>query len=421
MRRSKSPTLALGLLLAACADPPAAQPEPQAFVVESSDVWSGTSLTVRSGGFVDAEPSAVLLDDDSLLFTRVDDSTIHVSLPDAPGTHQLRVVSNLVLSTPVPVKLNGFLNAEAGPVFMGRAARGANLTEVYASGPTGLRRWNVSTGALFDYPDSMHAETCSRGVGLGTHPGELLLNSGCSAWQVWRVEPTVQPLDTAVWYNDRFVDQQDNTLVVPGAHYTGILRCDTPCTGSWTRTESPFDVVYAPAGNRAVVLSYRVSDTGVAVVDVPGARVNYYVDRLQSAEGAVFSDDGDTLFLAGGDSIDYTSDAEFILALRAADGLVVDSVRVPFRVCGVALDPVRSQLYAAGHVSGTGVPVLAVFDRAHLAPVTLLSAPMYTWGFPCMVLPDPLERRIYVIESPDGGFDVRIHARIARFETPPYP
>ncbi|HET9384676.1 MAG TPA: hypothetical protein VFO67_05985 [Gemmatimonadales bacterium] len=179
MRRSKALTLGVGLVLAGCADPPTAQPDPQPFAVMSSDVWSGTSVTIKSAGFVDADPSAVLLDDDSLSYTRVDDSTLHVPVPDSPGSHELRVVSSLIQSTPVSIKLNGFLSASEGPVFQGRAVRGAYLTELYGNGPLGLRRWNVSTGATYDYPVSMHDPRLGgRGVGRGTHLGELVLMDG---------------------------------------------------------------------------------------------------------------------------------------------------------------------------------------------------------------------------------------------------
>jgi hypothetical protein len=421
MRSGRSLTLGLGLFLAGCADPPA-QPDPQPFSVESSDVWSGASVTLRSAGFVDVDPSAVLLDDDSLAFTRVDDSTLHVPLPDSPGTHQLRVVSPLVLPTSVTVKLNGFLSAERSTVFMGRAIRGAQPTEVYSSGPTGLRRWNVSTGATVDYPDSMHVSTCARGVGLGPHPGELVLHSACNAtWKVWRVEPTIDLLDsiTQPVFGDRFIDQRAGLVVVPGSHQTFLIRCDTACVSNRIDNESPFDVVYSPAGDRAVVLAYSATDTGAPVLDVATGNVSYYVDRLESAEAAVWSDEGDTLYLAGGDSL-QVGGPNFLMALRSADGHAFRTVTVPFRTCGLALDPIRPLLYAAGHVRGTGQPVLAVFDRATHEPVTLLGAEMYAWGFPCMVLPSPLERRIYVIESADGGFDSRIQAPIARFETPPY-
>src|SRR3989442_6852539 len=141
----------IALLLVACLDPPVPPPEPQPFAVSNSDVWSGTTITVSSSGFVGSDPVAVLLDSDTLSFTRLNDSTLLVAMPDVPGTHQLRIASPSVLTTSLPVHLNGYLNAELGPIFSGRTVRGADLTDLFGTGPFGLRRWNVSTGPTWDY------------------------------------------------------------------------------------------------------------------------------------------------------------------------------------------------------------------------------------------------------------------------------
>ena len=74
------------LLLLGCSDAPVPPPEPQPFAVEHNDVWSGTSISVSSAGFVGADPAAVLLDDDTLTFTRLNDSTLLVAMPDVPET-----------------------------------------------------------------------------------------------------------------------------------------------------------------------------------------------------------------------------------------------------------------------------------------------------------------------------------------------
>ena len=421
MRNGSVRALMVGLLLAGCSDPPV-QPDPQPFVVENDDVWSGSSITVRSAGFVGADP-AVLLDADTLAFTRVNDSTLSVALPDLPGTHQLHIASPSVLSTPVPVHLNGFLGAREGPVFMGRAVRGAELTEVYGSGPTGLRRWNVSTGATLDYPDSMHTETCSRGVGAGPHIGELvLLHGDCSTprWWLWRIEPTVALLDTTQLGSPRFVDVLGpGRYVLPGSHMTVIIVCDTTCVQSDTRGESGFDVVHSPTGHRAVPLAYVVSDTGAPVIDGTTGRLGYYVPQLESVLGAAFSESGDTLYLTGEDNV-FTPGVNLLLAARAGDGspLMVDTLS--FNSCGVAVDPVRPLLYVAGNLgAGTnGRSVLGVFDRASLEPIALLHADSAVYYTPCQVLPSPLERRVYVSPSIEGTFDIRVHSWVASYETP---
>ena len=411
--------LLITVVLVGCADAPV-QPNPEAFTLNPPDVWSGTSVTIKSAGFAHAPPDAILLDDDSLTFTRIDDSSFRALLPDLPGTHQVRVVSPFVLSPPVPIKLNGFLSANEGPVFMGRAVRGAYPTEVYGSGPFGLRRWNVSSGGTYDYPDSMHVSAQARGVGVGPRPGELVLrSSGPGNWQVWRVEPTVEHLDSTQFFSDRFVDHRGNLYVLPASHQTSFAHCDTACSWSWIQSESPYDVVHASKGARAVVVAPFFSDDRAPVIDVASGQVSYYVDSLGSTSGAVFSDRGDTLFLTGNNASTMEEGPTRLRLIRAEDGTVLKTVLLPLNACGLALDPVRPLLYAAGF-GEHGLPTLAVFDQATLEPIAQLAADPYAIGFPCMVLPSPLERRIYVITSWNGFFDNRVHALVARFETPPY-
>lgn len=428
MRNARSLTLGLGLALlpAGCADPPAAQPDPEPFVVENADVWSGSSLTVRSAGFVPADPVAVLLDTDTLAFTRVNDSTLRVGLPDAPGTHQLRISSAFVLPIPVPVHLNGYIDTATGPVFSGRVARGVHLTQLFGNGPFGLRRWDVRTGETVDYPDSMHVSTCTRGVGIGSTPGELVLQTGtCAAkWRTWQVEPSVTRGDSTPLDTDRFLDVLGGGLyVTPGSHWFNLWSCDTAC--QWLgspRGESGFDIVHSPVGDRAVLLAYSVSDSGAPMIDVGAKRITY-IPPFRASVGAAFSEQGDTLFLVGQDHAASIGGSGLVAAVRATDGtpFVLDTTN--YSLCGVALDPARPLLYVAGVYRNPPDywSVLGVLDRATLQPiVTLRTGEVALFGSnPCTILPNPLERRIYVVSSFDAPFDPRIQAWVVRFETPP--
>jgi hypothetical protein len=417
----------VGLLLAGCADPPVGQPDPQPFAVESADVWSGTSLTLMSAGFAGADPAAVLLDADTVPFTRVNDSTLTVSVPDLPGTHQLRVSSPLVLATPIPVHLSGYLDAAYGPVFGGRAVRGTALTEVFGYGPVGLRRWNVSTGQTWDYPDSMHVASCTRGVGAGAHAGELVLHSfSCaSRWQVWRLEPTLEHLDTTQWVTDRFVDVLGpGRYVLPRAHDFIVASCDTACVYDLPMGESGFDVVHSPTGEWAVPLAYTASDSGAAVIDAAAGRVRYVVPPFRSAMGATFSDGGDTLYLAGQDHYATLGGAGLLVALRASDGLRLAAESLSYAPCAVALDPARPWLYVAGLYNN--LPdywsVLGVFEQTTLKPIVTLrvsDGAIFTGTGTCKILSSPLERRVYVIETWNGPFYAGSTPLVARFETPP--
>jgi hypothetical protein len=428
MRSDRSLVLGLGLgLLAACSDTPAGQPEPQPFVVENADVWSGTSVTVRSAGFVAADPSAVLLGTDTLVFTRVNDSTLTVALPDLPGTHQLRIVSASVLTISVSVHLNGYLDSATGPVFSGRVVRGASLTDLYGSGPFGLRRWNVSTGQTFDYPDSMHISTGVRGVGIGSVVGELVLHSAAfsTAWRTWKVEPGVERRDSAPVAAERFLDVLTGGVhVSPGGHEFRISWCDTTCQIlGYPRGESGFEIVHSPVGNRAALLAYTVSDSGAPVIDADAKRV-LYVTPFRAAMGAAFSQGGDTLFLVGQDHSATAGGAGLVAVVRGADGARLSLDTTSYAPCGVAIDPGRPLLYVAGiyYEAPNYWSVLGVFDRATLDPIVTLrvaDGPLFGKYGPCTVLPSPLERRVYVVTSFDAPFDPAYHVTFARFETPP--
>ena len=414
------------LLLLGCSDAPVPPPEPQPFAVEHNDVWSGTSISVSSAGFVGADPAAVLLDDDTLTFTRLNDSTLLVAMPDVPGTHQLRIASPSVLTTSLPVHLNGYLNAELGPVFSGRAVRGAYLTDLFGTGPFGLRRWNVSTGQTWDYPDSMQNTACVSGVGIGPQPHELVLRTGAcgTAWRLWRVEPTVERRDTTPYPGDRFVDVlTGGSYVFPGPHQFGIWWCDTSCRfGGYPRGESGFDIVHSPSGNRAVLLAYLVSDSGAPIMDADAEHV-LYVPPFQASMGAAFSEGGDTIFLVGQDHAATMGGAGLLATIRASDGTRLTLDTTSYAPCGVALDPMRHLVYVAGLYNNPpdGWSVLGVFDRTSLTPIVTLRVAegQVFGGGPCLVLPSPIERRIYVVSSFDAPFDPRISASFARFETPP--
>ena len=412
----------IGLLCIGCSDA-AQQPDPVPVVVEETEVWSGTSVTVVSGGFAHDDP-VVLLDGDTLAFVRVNDSTLDVGLPDLPGTRRLHVISPFVLATDVPIHLNGFVSTDAGPMFMGRAVRGASPTELYGSGPFGLRRWNVSTGGTVDYPDSMHIPTCSRGVGQGPAPVELVLHSGsCPApWRRWRVEPTIEWLGTVPANSDRFVDMlAPGRYVAPGSHYFVFWTCDTACTFQLIRGESGFDVVHSPAGDRAVLLSY-VDSGGAPVIDVSAGKIGYVVPAFGAPMAAAFSEAGDTLFLGGYDEPAPT--ATLLAAVRASDGLVYRLDTLPHSVCGIALDPVRPWLYVAGGLYDPvgRWPVLSVLNRTTFEPIATLRAPDSLYSFnPCAVLPSPLERRVFVVDLADVEFTTFARPPVVRFETPPLP
>ena len=225
--------LALGLVLAACHEAPSAQPEPLPFALGSADVWSGGEVTILSAAFAQSAPlPAVLLDADTLSVRRSDDTTLIATLPDLPGPHTIRVASPVVLPVAATLTLRGFVAWRAGPLFSGRTAPGVTPTTVFGNGPNSLRRWDVSSDAVLDYPDTVHAVACTRGVGSGPSPGQLVLNTGTcfgTRWMLWQVDPQLVWLDSAAsTSSDRWVIALAQTrYVIPGPHLFTLLACDS--------------------------------------------------------------------------------------------------------------------------------------------------------------------------------------------------
>lgn len=424
----------LAVLLGACERPVDVPIAPVSLV--SDDVWSGSELRMTSPGFVPsaARVPVVLLDADTLALRRLDDTTFVAPLPDRPGPHALRVRSPLVLPLQTTVTLRGFLNSETGPGMSGRTEPGIEPTELFGSGPDGLRRWNVATGETFDYPDTLHMVADARGVGPGIHRGHVVLQTRVGGttprrvWMIWRMWPNVVLVDTmpSEVSSDRFVAALAfRRYAFPASHWFLLRACDgTPCAAQNLTAESGFDVVRSPRGDRAALLAHVVPDSGAPIVDIASGTTAYFVPPLRSATGAAFTGDGDTLFLAGNDRPAGLG-VSLLLAVRASDGQLLVSDTLSYRTCGAALDQSRPWLYVAGiRLEGPGVfrSVLGVFDRRTLAPITMLHVPgdpVHGANFPCRILPSSVERRVYVIDTFEGEFHPTMRASFVRFDTPP--
>lgn len=424
MDRAEALTLrCLVVLLAACDPPlPTVGDPPQSFRA-SADVWSGGELTVTSPGFAPAQSALpdVLLDGLSLLVRRVDDTTVIAALPDLPGQHMLRLVAPGVESQAIVVQLRGFEERVAGPLISGRTEPAREHYHLFGNGPTNLRRWNVRTNKAVDLADTVHAAACTRGVGPGPNVGEVvLLTGGCATgrWMLWRTEPLVPLSDTTSAQTDHFVAVLGaGRWVVVGADAFSVVACDGgSCSSESIPAHRASDVVRSPRGDRAALITRIDADllaTGVPVVDVALGTVGYSVPALGSAHGGAFSAGGDTLYLAGD-----SASTSLLVAVRASDGQLLASRRLNYEPCAVAADQLRPWLYVAG---GGPQAFLQVFDRRTMTAITTLrvtSDTLYGRDF-CRILPNPLERRVYVVDTWVGEYRPLARAQLYSFQTPP--
>ena len=175
--------------------------------------------------------------------------------------------------------------------------------------------------------------------------------------------------------------------------------------------------------------------SGIPVLDAPSATVAYRLDPYFAwSNGAAFSPTGDTLFIAAGDSASlYNGNTHFILlALRANDGMILDSVSFSIWTPGaVALDPGGRWIYVSG-IQGVGTTrvtaTLAVFDRTTFAEVAMLNTDTVDVGriryHTChLIVLDPANHHGYIIDTGIPGddahpFPLQEAAAVFRFTIP---
>ncbi len=417
----------LSLVLAACEQLPTKieQPQLQPFRA-TTEVWSGGKIVLTSAAWTaPAVLPQVLLDEQPLDVHRIDDTTIAAAVADAPGPHVLRVIAPAVDRQSVVVHLRGFVERIEGPLLSGRTEAGRDPRYVFGNGPTSLRRWNVATNKAVDLGDTVHAVSCTGGVGPGPAVGDVvLLTGGCVSgrWMLWHTEPLYPLPDTTSVLSVRFVAvlSAGRWVAVDGQNFS-VHACDgASCTSELISGTLSRDVVRSPRGDRAALLSRVLGDSGTAgvpVVDVALGKVGYRVAALSAAHGAAFSSGGDTLYLAG-DSL-----AAFALvAIRASDGAVLTARRLDYEPCAVASDPVAPWVYVAGLSQASGRSLLQVFDRGTMDLITTLrvtSAIAYgDRSRLCRIMPNPIEHRVYVVDTWAGEHNPAAHAQLYSFETP---
>ena len=418
---------ALGLVLLSVAceklPPIPAVVEPQAFRA-ITEIWSGSSVTITSPAFAAPDLPAVLLDGQPLSATRVDDTTLLAPVPDAPGAHSLRVVSKDVVATPVVIYLRGYLERVEGPALSGRVEPGRDPRYLFGSGPTSLRRWNIATNKAVDLGDSVHAVSCTRGVGPGPNIGELvLLTGGCESgkWILWRTEPLAPLSDTTSVITTDFVAvlRTGRWVVLDGGVFS-VVACDPgeACVSEAVAGLVGSDVVRSPRGDRAALVGQPTGGAfaEVPVLDLDAGRVGYRTPGLSAVNGAAFSPRGDTLFVAGD-----SAGAFALVAVDAGTGQRLASRALDFVPCAVASDTVQRWLYVAGLTTGAAArrSVLQVVDRGTMAPITRLHVgSSTTYGTQlCRIVQNPIARLVYVVETSTGDLPGAL-AQLYSFETP---
>lgn len=321
------------------------------------------------------------------------------------------------------------MRAEPGPDIQGRTQVWWGPPAVLGQGASGLVLWRVSPSTLYAFPESLHASRCSWGVGPSFEPTRVVLHTtqcnNLNGWKSWDLTPPLTVADSLPWGSERFAAElAPGRSLYPTHHWFALAACDTgACTvGEPIRAESVRDVVISPRGDRAVPLASTMPG-GALVLDARAASVSYVIPELVNATSALFSQGGDTLYLAGTD----TASAHVLLVLRAADGQRLGAVPLPTTSLALAFDPLRPWVYSPRlHVEGGALSlVLEVRDRSTLAIIAAPAAPAGSFCFFCLdivrVLPSPLEQRVYLANTLFAPYFYAPGqaAQLIIFDTPP--
>ena len=448
-------SIVLLAVIAACTDLPSTihtTVSPAAFRLAATDVWSGGELQVFSGTPLQNTLPTVTLGGQVATVIRLNDSTLVVSLPPTVGPLAV-VVAGEQGTLRVTVTLHGYDMRGAFYGLWGvlQQLPGAPAV-VIGNGATGLVRADLRTGNLAPYPDSIHSSTCGWGPGVTSVAGEVILevpgpSSSPCLNSSWLVAPALARRETTPSFP--VVESEGNRVLAelaPGRWLSSeeydftLWVCDTGCVNTYAaNAPAPptvpgrIDGVHvSPQGNQATVdLYYAQGAVGVPVIDAHTARVAYWKPSMAWSEGAAFSPGGDTLFMAGGDSV--SGGAAWMFALRASDGAVLDSVPLAVQPGDLALDPGGRWIYISG-VSHTNYGAywsvgarLEVLDRATLHPVASMrsdsiSVSVSVWDKHRLVL-DTANHEVYVVTTDiylvPGAAPTNAIARVFRFSTPP--
>jgi len=411
--------------LVGCADVPQAPPEVPADIrVLDSCAFPGGEVRVRSAAFANAPPDSVFAGSVALASWSVADSTLTVRLPEELGAYQLHA-KWLGQSVPLgTARVVGFQGAYLGPTVGGPGAvdwGSPSRPAVLVDGDSVLEVVDLQTGTTVEsFPDSIHWSRCMWVPGPTYQPGVFIVSGkvstqngyDCGRHRAWRLWPTVAPVDSAP---DTYVSYRGAAQTGPATwlrldhHWITAFAADSNWQEqSWGSADA---LRISPRGDRVVVLGGGSvgNAAGLPVFDALTGRVAYRVDAIRRhGGGGAFSDEGDTLWVAGTDPAGWWR----MFALESATGRILGvSDSLQWDSDDVAVDPLHPFLFVSGTYYRAGstcaVPLVRILNRSALRAVGTLYAPPGTpcvWlGQPQRLVVDALRHRLY-----DVGADAHL-------------
>lgn len=367
-------------LLIACSEIPEAPDLGELRLIESA-AWAGTEvLLVSSAPIGNIGRYSVSAGPFALSLRALDDSTIAALLPQMDGNVSFEVTVDGVPVLTAELLVAGYNSFIQGPRLTGiiEPMPGFGVPLVLAESDSTLVLVDLRTASIrleID-EDSIYDTTCSLGPGPGNAAGTFVLRGRPAGYlycgetvRAWRLGPTLMAVDSPpVPLSGSWMDAQIGPAT--WLHASENTTCTRTPTGSWCDWVSePYGVRVSPGGEVAAILHHQ-GGQGALVLDVATGQPRYVVRAIRRTTMAVYSPDGDTLFLAGPDSADLRLIR--LVAVRASSGnILTTAVPEDDFVAGedIIADPFRPFLYMALTCQ------ILVINRSTLETVTILSAP----------------------------------------------
>ncbi len=398
--------------------------------LETPVVWVGAQVVLTSSALSGADTLPVLvLGGDTISGRYAAPDSLVFPAPSAPGTWTVYVGFRGRGLLPVgDVTVGGrYVGYRDVPLVGGQPLRwpGGAVPSFLIALPNALGLVDARSGTtVSQLPDSAFSQSCNNGPGPAPDGrvvvSRRLPSGACGPLVALRPDDLAMPADTGPTASGCRLGAELGPArwLVLCHHMVQSLSRDS--SGGWASVSfqlgEPYDLAVSPRGDRAVPIGAEARVTKLPVFTPTSPTPAYLVPPFFEAWGAEFSEDGDTLYLAGDtDSTEYVHG--LLAAVRASDGTVLRSAAWPTDAYLMVLDHARPWMYFVGYAPGpTGpIPELRVYDRSTLSLVTRLSVPQEAVDRWMVLYPllDVLARRLYVLETcgwcAAGGYS-RIYA-----------
>lgn len=361
------------------------------------------------------------LDTLSLVVAHVNDSTVSADLPDTSGTFALRFrYRNATRSG--TVTLVGFAGrTEAAPLAGWAAPETPGSPIVLAAADSNLVRLDVRTGTVVPLAIP-HSGSCAISPGPSYRDSavvaQTVAGTTCAFPKAWSLAPSIAAVDSvrvAAPADRLWAELAPSTWLNNSHHYLTIQKDGGVILQE--QLEEGDRLVFSPDRSRALVTTTNARYQ-VPVLLTGGGTIAFRLP-LVAAQGAAFTPEGDTLFVAGYRS--FTPPQLRLIAVHGTTGSVLaDTSSSGALLLAIVLDPDAPTLYGVeGQGSGPYLqPDILVFDRRTLGLVGRMHPPVAVTctsqfcGQLGLAL-DPVTRELYAFEIigwdsvlPDGPTSV---------------